>query len=180
LTAQKPRRGTSPHPSAELGASGPDAYALYRRAPEAPPAPRTGTHSSASQYGTKKSPELCAAFLMWLAKGYVPLVAAQNVGIARSTAFTWKREDPDFAAAWAEAVEAGVDLLEQEALRRARDGVDRPVFQGGVCVGLVREYSDTLMAMLLSGRRAVYRRNYREEEAPEVLRIIFEGGVAKV
>ena len=49
-----------------------------------------------------------------------------------------------------------------------------------MCVGLVREYSDTLMAMLLSGRRAVYRRNYREEEAPEVLRIIFEGGVAKV
>jgi hypothetical protein len=94
---------------------------------DAPPAPRTGTHSSAAQYSTKKSPELCAAFLMWLAKGYVPLVAAQNVGIARSTAFTWKREDPDFAAAWAEAVEAGVDLLEQEALRRARDGVDRPV-----------------------------------------------------
>jgi hypothetical protein len=58
--------------------------------------------------------------------------------------------------------------------------VDRPVFQGGVCVGMVREYSDTLMPMLLSGRRAVYRRNYREEEAPEVLRIIFEGGVAKV
>jgi hypothetical protein len=89
---------------------------------------------------------------MWLAKGYVPLVAAQNLGIARSTAFSWKREDPDFAAAWAEAVEAGVDLLEAEALRRARDGVDRPVFQGGVCVGMVREYSDTLMAMLLSGR----------------------------
>ena len=47
--------------------------------------------------------------------------------------------------------------------------------EGGVCVGLVREYSDTLMAML-----AVYRRNYWQEEAPEVLRIIFEGGVRKV
>src|SRR5271155_5157904 len=84
---------------------------------------------------------------------------------------------PRLRRAWAEAVEAGVDLLEQEALRRAREGVDRPAFQGGVCVGMVREYSDTLMAMLLSGRRAVYRRNYRDEEAPEVLRIIFEGGV---
>jgi hypothetical protein len=44
-------------------------------------------------------------------------------------------------------------VIEQEARRRAVDGYDHPVFQGGKLAGVVRVYSDQLAAMLLRGRR---------------------------
>jgi hypothetical protein len=43
--------------------------------------------------------------------------------------------------------------LEDEAVRRAYEGVERPVFQGGKQVGVVREYSDTLLIFLLKALR---------------------------
>ena len=47
----------------------------------------------------------------------------------------------------------GADMLEDEAVRRAKDGVERPVYQGGKLVGHVQEYSDTLLIFLLKGAR---------------------------
>jgi hypothetical protein len=54
---------------------------------------------------------------------------------------------------WAQAYETGVDRLEDAAIRRARDGVEKPVYQGGVLVGTTTEYSDTLMGLVLRGKR---------------------------
>jgi hypothetical protein len=45
------------------------------------------------------------------------------------------------------------DLLEDEAFRRAHQGIDKPVFQGKELVGVIREYSDTLLIFLLKGCR---------------------------
>jgi hypothetical protein len=45
----------------------------------------------------------------------------------------------------------GADALEDEANRRAREGVERPVYQGGKFVGAIREFSDTLLIFLLKG-----------------------------
>lgn len=107
----------------------------------------------------------------------MPAIAAQKINVARATAFRWKKEDPQFAEAWEEAVEEGIDLLEQEILRRARDGVDRPVFQGGEMVGLVREYSDSLAAMMLQGRRRkVYGKN-AEGEGDVNVNVRIHGGL---
>jgi hypothetical protein len=58
-----------------------------------------------------------------------------------------------FAQAYSNAMEAGTDLIEQEARRRAVEGYDRPVFQRGQLAGLERVYSDMLLALLLRGRR---------------------------
>ena len=60
-----------------------------------------------------------------------------------------RKEDPEFAEAWNLALEAGNDVLEAEALRRAVEGVDEPIYQGGALVGTVTKYSDTLLALLL-------------------------------
>ena len=38
-------------------------------------------------------------------------------------------------------------------MRRAREGVEEPVFQGGLCCGHVRRYSDLLLIFLLKSRR---------------------------
>ena len=46
-----------------------------------------------------------------------------------------------------------VSTGEDEAVRRAHDGVDEPVFYQGKACGVVRKYSDTLLIFLLKGRR---------------------------
>ena len=43
--------------------------------------------------------------------------------------------------------------MEQEAFRRALDGVEEPIFHRGVQVGSVTKYSDNLLQFLLRGRR---------------------------
>lgn len=119
----------------------------------------TGLVRTSKQFGVKKSPEIKELFLGWLRKGYTPKRAAAECGIGRATVFAWRAEDDDFREAWAEAYDEGTDVFEDEAKRRAVDGVDRPIFQQGECVGFERVYSDSLMQMMLQGRRpGVYKK----------------------
>lgn len=64
-----------------------------------------------------------------------------------------RREDEDFAAEWDLALEAAADTLEEEATRRAVEGVLDPVFYKGEVVGYKTNYSDQLMMFLLRGLR---------------------------
>lgn len=52
-------------------------------------------------------------------------VAARAAKIGRSTAYDWRRDDPEFAAAWDDAEEEAVDALEMRARERALDSSDR-------------------------------------------------------
>jgi hypothetical protein len=63
-------------------------------------------------------------FLKQLALGRSPGVAARGVGIARSTAYGWKREDREFDAAWVDAVETSLDKLETELYDIAKEDPD--------------------------------------------------------
>lgn len=85
----------------------------------------------------------------------VPVVAyaADKAGVDRSTAYKARDGDEEFAAAWEDAMEAGVDRAEQEAFRRATDGFDRPVWHQGQLVGYERVHSDSLLSLILKGRR---------------------------
>jgi len=74
-------------------------------------------------------------------------------GITRKTAYKLRQRLPDLAERWAEAIEAGTDYLEDEARRRAAEGVSKPVFYQGEQCGSVQEFSDTLLIFLLKGRR---------------------------
>lgn len=115
--------------------------------------PTQRTKRAATQYGQKDSPEMREKFLNFLRSGELPGMAAKKLGLGRRTVFNWKDRDKEFAEAWLHAVEDGLDKLEAEARRRAEVGCLKPVFQGGVQVGEIREYSDTLMSLLLKGRR---------------------------
>ena len=57
-------------------------------------------------------------FLKQLALGRSPGFAARVVKIARATAYAWKNQDPEFDAAWVDAVETGLDLLEDSVFER--------------------------------------------------------------
>jgi hypothetical protein len=78
--------------------------------------------------------------------------AARVARCARRTLYRYRACDPAFRQAWEQALGVAMDLvLEPEALRRAVEGVERPVYQGGKQVGTIREYSDTLLIFLLKG-----------------------------
>ena len=99
-----------------------------------------------------------AAFLVAYVQLGTVLHAAEAAGIERKTHYNWLA-DPVYAAAFAEAEDKAIDALEKEARRRAIEGTEKPVYQGGKLVGTIREYSDTLLIFLLKGARP---QKYRE------------------
>lgn len=101
---------------------------------------------------TKATPEKLAQFLQVLADTANVSAAAKKIRIDRSHMYRLRGEDEEFAAAWDEAVKLGTAALEDEAVRRAKDGTLKPVFYQGVKVGTIREYSDTLLIFLLKAR----------------------------
>jgi hypothetical protein len=103
-----------------------------------------------------------ALFLSLLTQGHTAAHAARACGIERMTAYKARAADSDFAAAWDIALEDGIQVLEEEARRRAVDGVtkEKGVYHQGVQVGTetVTDYSDTLLIFLLKAKRPeVYR-----------------------
>jgi Bacteriophage Sf6, terminase small subunit-like len=102
---------------------------------------------------TKNTPEKRALFLGALTEGVSVTAACDRAVITRRTVYDWRDADPEFAKAWDEAIEAGTDRLEDEAVRRAYEGIDDPVFYQGVKCGVVRKYSDTLLIFMLKARR---------------------------
>ncbi|TNE60836.1 MAG: terminase [Alphaproteobacteria bacterium] len=93
------------------------------------------------------------AFLEALAAGYSVGGAAEAAGIDRATPYRWRHQSIVFAREWDAAWAMGADALEDEALRRAVKGTEKPVFRGGEVVGHVREFSDTMLMQLLKARK---------------------------
>ncbi len=114
--------------------------------------------------GRKITDKAWAIFLEQLAGCGIVTHACKKARIGRTWAYKRRREDEEFAKAWAEAEEIGINAMEDEAMRRAVQGVERPVFQNGRQVGKLREYSDALMIFLLKGKRP---EKYKERVANE-------------
>lgn len=77
--------------------------------------------------------------------------AAGAVGIDRSSHYKWMDTDPEYPSLFAVAAAKGKEAMVREARRRAIEGTDKPVYQGGKLVGTIREYSDTLLIFLMKG-----------------------------
>lgn len=101
-------------------------------------------------------------FLKAFAAGANVTKACRFARVGRRTLYTWLEQHPRFKAMYDEALEMASDELEEEARRRAVDGTDKPVYQGGQLVGHIREYSDTLLALLLKGTKPDKYRERRE------------------
>ena len=79
--------------------------------------------------------------------------AAKRAGIANSTVYRHRQTNARFRAEWDAALKAAVDEVESNVLRRAVEGVEKPVFYRGQQVGSVRSYSDTLAMFVLKAKR---------------------------
>lgn len=102
---------------------------------------------------TKMTAKKRQQFLGLVANGASITRAARSIRMSRQYMYELRVKDPIFAAAWDAAEEEGTDLLEDEATRRAAEGVEEPVYYKGDVAGFVRKYSDTLMIVLLKARR---------------------------
>jgi hypothetical protein len=90
---------------------------------------------------TVRTPKKRAALIVGLASGMTVSAACESAKVSKVTYYQWRKDDPGFNQECLDAIDAGVDLLEEEAVRRARAG------------------SDLLMIFLLKGRRPdIYNR----------------------
>jgi hypothetical protein len=76
-------------------------------------------------------------------------VAARWAKIHRQNHYDWMDADPVYAEAFALAEPRAQRTLEDEAVRRAHQGIRRAVRYKGRIVGYETEYSDALMNTLL-------------------------------
>lgn len=121
------------------------------------------------------------AFLAAVAQVCNIVRAAAIAEIDRGSHYDWMANDPEYVKAFTVAWGRGVDALESEAVRRAYEGVTKPVFHGGkraldfvldadgnpvmdngkpkAVPAVVREYDTTLLIFLLNGNRS---KKYRQ------------------
>jgi hypothetical protein len=113
------------------------------------------------------TPKKRTLFLTALAESGNVLKAAKRIRCSRTLVYRRRREDAAFAKAWDAALAEAMDtVLEPEAVRRAVEGVLKPVYHHGEEVGQVREYSDTLLIFLLKGGKpARYRERFEHTGA---------------
>lgn len=95
---------------------------------------------------------LKSAFLVAFAQSGNVSAAAREAGCGRTTVYQWQEHDEAFLAAFREAEIQAVDVLEQEARRRAI-GYEATVYDKDGNAQTVTKYSDVLMIFLLKGAR---------------------------
>jgi len=94
------------------------------------------------------------AFLAHLGEtASVAAAAAATAGLQRSTLYQLRAHDPAFAARWDEARALGIERLEDDAMRRALEGVQKPVFYAGRQIASVQQFNDRLLQFLLKAHK---------------------------
>ena len=93
------------------------------------------------------------AFLHHLGRTGSVTFAATRARLQRRTLYKLRATDESFALRWDEALDLGVERLQDDAMRRALDGVARPVWRGGKEVGSVRQFDNKLLQFLLRAHR---------------------------
>lgn len=107
----------------------------------------------------KAAPVWEKGFLAALAETGVVRYACRAAGCDPKDVYARRKVNPEFAAAWAQALEDAADSLEEAAVTRARDGVVEVVVGKNGELHENRKYSDTLLIFLLKGARP---EKYRE------------------
>ena len=77
--------------------------------------------------------------------------AARWTKITRAAHYLWMKESRAYSDAFADSERVAARTLEDEAVRRAHQGLRKAVWYKGRIVGYETEFSDTLMALLLKG-----------------------------
>ena len=111
-----------------------------------------------SKQGKRRIPALKHQILEVVAQGWSVTRAGERVDVSYMSICRWRKADKEFNDAFEAAYKQGTDRIEDEAYRRAVQGIEKPIFYQGEECAVVTEYSDSLLTTLLKGRRPeVYR-----------------------
>lgn len=112
--------------------------------------------------------QICKA-LELLSEGTHWLDMKERSGISMAQVSAYRRHFPAFQQLWYAAIDSGADyrkaLRERAAHVRAVEGVEKPIFQQGAQVGVVREFDNRLLEFLL---KADDPKKYRDNSAVQV------------
>jgi len=100
--------------------------------------------------------------------------AADKARIARQTHYDWLNISEEYAEAFKQTQLIAMDVLEDEAIRRAVEGWQEPVFYQGEQVATIRKYSDTLLIFLLKGNKPEKYHERAEHTGPGGSQLIGE------
>lgn len=104
-----------------------------------------------TEWGKKQAKQV---FVQRLRETGIISLAMQAAGVhTRHTLSVWRAEDIGFREAWADAEAEAIDMLEQAAWERAKDGVIETYTRKDGEVGERRTFSDRLLEMLLKANR---------------------------
>ncbi|MBX9943780.1 MAG: hypothetical protein K2Y40_06845 [Reyranella sp.] len=99
------------------------------------------------------TPQKINTFLHHLGRTGSVTLAAARAGLPRRALYKRRDADAAFAARWDEALQLGIDRLQDDAMRRALHGTARGVFRNGRQVGSVQQYDNRLLQFLLKAHR---------------------------
>lgn len=88
-------------------------------------------------------------FLNALLKTGLRNKAAEISGVTRQSHYLWLKTDDEYVAAYEKVSTMLINNLEDAAYERAVNGVERKIYYKGKEIGTQKEYSDTLLALLL-------------------------------
>jgi hypothetical protein len=127
---------------------------------------------------TEFSPRTRAFLAAYIESGGRLTKAAEAAKVTRFSHYRRLEKSPEYRAAFEQAREQAADLLEEEAVMRAKEGDLRPVFWKGKPVGAIREKSDTLLMFLLRGAKPEkYRERFKHEVSGHLNVTRFKGTI---
>ena len=100
--------------------------------------------------------------------------AAEAAGVTRNAVYGLMRADPDFRAAVDKAYEDGALLLQDLAVERVTEGIERPIYQKGQVVGTYVEYPERLHLALLSAHNARFRQGSGASNGPSSINVAIQ------
>ena len=111
------------------------------------------------------------AFFHHLGRTGSVTVAANRAHLRRSTLYERRQNDEEFAERWARALDLGVERLQDNAMNRAMNGTEKPVWRNGQQVGSVRQFDNKLLQFLLRAHRPEV---YGEKKQPTLPALPFD------
>ena len=93
------------------------------------------------------------AFFHHLGRTGSVTIAAERAQLRRSSLYQRRQDDEAFAERWARALDLGVERLQDNAMHRAMNGTEKPVFRNGQKVGAVQQFDNRLLQFLLKAHR---------------------------
>lgn len=91
--------------------------------------------------------------------------ALKKAKCSRAWVYEKRQTDLEFAEAFADAKACGIEVLIDEAHRRAYDGVEEGVYYQGELVDTVQKFSDTLLMFLIKQSDPSYREHFQIDHA---------------